>query len=434
MIRSMEPTLSTSSWTPPEGAVARGTVRPGGSKAIAQRAMVLAALASGRSRLLGVQRCQDVEIFASALEDLGIPVRFGEAGEIVIEGCGGDFPDGDRSISIGNNGSALRFFMAVAALRSDRTSIDAALHRPVAPLATALTELGATVEYSRQDGYPPLVVRGGELRGGRLTMRLESSSQFASALLMIAPVIAGGIHLRIVGPVVSRPYIDLTAAVVAAFGGKTRIEDREWVVKGGTGLQGGVLSIEPDASSAAMYLAAAAITGGEVTVEGIARNSRQGDASFPSILAMMGCEVISTRDGIQVRGGDLKGINITMLDHPDLVPPLVAVAAFARGETVIAGVGHLRHKECDRLSVLEDGLRKVGVPVRIDGDMIRVTGADPIDLVGASLDPSNDHRMAMAFSLLGLRIPGVVVTNVDCAGKSDPEFFTRLTSLLGEER
>lgn len=434
MIRAMEPTLSNFSWTPPRGAVARGSVCPGGSKAIVQRAMVLAALARGTTRLVGVERCQDVEVFARALKSLGFAVEFGSSSQVIIEGCGGELPGGDRSITLGNNGSALRFLMALAALRGGRTTFEAASHRPTAPLAAALVDLGATVEFQGSRGYPPLVVEGGRLRGGRVTMRLESSSQFASALLMIAPLIDEGIHLRLVGPVLSRPYIDLTVAMISAFGGEGRIADREWQVKGGSALSGGVLSIDPDASTAAMYFAAAAITGGEVTVKGMPEKSHQGDTIFPSLLEKMGCVVQVSGSDITVVGGELKGINITLVDYPDLVPPLVAVAAFARGETVIAGVGHLRHKECDRLEVLAGGLARIGIGVSVEGEMIRVTGTDPIDMVGATLDPKNDHRMAMAFALLALRAPSVVVENCQCVEKSAPEFFAHLGSLLEANR
>jgi len=413
--------------------VARGVACLPGSKSIAQRALVLAALAVGESRLVGAPRNADVETLAAALRALGIGIdREGAAGEILaVRGCAASLPGGDREVDAGENGTALRTLIALAALRRDSTRIAGAPHRPVGPLLAALRSLGARIDGER----PPLVVRGA-IRGGEVAVESSLSSQFATALLLVAPALPLGLVIDAPG-LVSRPYLGLTAALVRAFRASAEIDSipREGASRGvlrvrvpSAILRGRTLAIEPDASAAAFPLAAAAITGGDVAVPGLGRGSLQGDIRFADLLAEMGCAVEVGEERIRVRGGALRAIDVDLADTPDLAPPLAAVAAFANGRSTLRGIAHLRHKESDRLAVLAAGLAALGFAARAGRDSLEIDGGAPGR--GAVVDPAGDHRMAMAFAVIGARVPGVMIRDPGCVAKSDPDFFDRLDGLL----
>lgn len=417
--------------------VARGEVRLPGSKSIAQRSLILAALAVGESRLVGAPRNADVDTLVAALRALGIGIeREGEAGEVlVVRGCAASLPGGDREVDLGENGTALRCLIALAALRRDPTRIAGASHRPVAPLLDALRALDARIEGER----PPLAVRG-PIRGGEVAVESALSSQFATALLLIAPALPLGLTITAPG-LVSRPYLELTAALVREFRATVTVESasprgaargagpgaERWRVPSAI-LRGHTLAIEPDASAAAFPLAVAAVTGGDVSVLGLGRGSLQGDARFADLLARMGCAVEVGEERIRVRGGALRAIDADLVDTPDLAPPLAAVAAFARGRSVLRGIAHLRHKESDRLQVLARGLETLGFPARAGADSLEIEGGGPGR--GGVADPAGDHRMAMAFAVIGTRVPGVRVRDPACVAKSDPRFFERLEALV----
>lgn len=421
--------------TMPAGRTARGTVTLHGSKSIAQRALILGALAEGTSALHGVPRNRDVETLLAALVALGVPMETGGTDEtggttVRVSGTGGAFPPGARTVDAGENGTALRCLLAVAALRSDRTTVAGAAHRPVGPLVAALQELGAAIDTT--DGGPPCTVRG-PLRGGTVSVESAASSQFATALVLVAPWLEGGLAVGTPG-LVSAPYLALTARLVERFGGRV-VRTPDAVRVAGGGLLGTTLRVEPDASAAAFPLAAAAVTGGTVTVRGLGRTSIQGDVRFAEFLARMGCAVGGEDGSIRVRGGALTSLAVDCADTPDLVPPLAAVAACATGTSRLSGVGHLRHKESDRLAVLVGGLSALGIAARLEDDTLVIEGHGAVPPgPPVTIDPAGDHRMAMAFSILGLRRPGVRIADPDCVAKSDPEYWTRLESLLTEER
>jgi len=430
--RSPRPARSPDPRPVPTG-VARGEVRLPGSKSIAQRALVLAALAVGESRLVGAPANRDVDTLVAGLRALGIRIeREGSAGEtIVVQGSAASLPGGAREVDAGENGTALRCLIALAALRRDPTRIAGPSHRPVAPLLAALRALGARIEGER----PPLIVRG-PIRGGEVAVESSLSSQFATALLLVAPALPVGLVLSAPG-LVSRHYLELTAALAREFrapaaaapassgegpGGAARYRVPSAILRGRT------LAIEPDASAAAFPLAAAAVTGGEVAVLGLGRGSLQGDARFAEILGGMGCAVEVGEERIRVRGGALRAIEADLGDTPDLAPPLAAVAAFAPGRSVLHGIAHLRHKESDRLAVLAAGLESLGFRARATADTLEIEGG--AGGRGAVVDPAGDHRMAMAFAVIGTRVEGVSVRNPSCVEKSDPAFFERWEALV----
>lgn len=405
-----------------------GRVRPPGSKSVAQRVILLALLATGESQVIGAPSNDDLDVFLRALTDLGFEISGQLPGPLKIRGCAGQFPAGADRIDLGSNGTGIRFLTALVALRGEQTLIEGASHRPILPLVKALKDLGCDI--SCEGEGPPVRVTGGPLHGGRVVLQAAVSSQFASALMQIAPHLQDGLTLRLVGPIYSRPYIDLTAAVLRAFGVKVSTQPREIIVASASELRSGRIEVEADASSAAFSLCAAALVSGDVTVDGVGTRSLQGDRLIGEILTEMGCPVEIGERFIRVHGPPLKAISRNMEGTPDLVPAVAVVAAFARGESVFSGVSHLRVKESNRLEVLCRGLTALGIRAEVRGDLLRVVGSDGVDLVAADLDPAGDHRMAMAFSLLALRVEGTRVLGAECVSKSDPEYFERLESLF----
>ena len=282
----------------------------------------------------------------------------------------------------------------------------------------------------RGDGCPPVTVRGG-LNGGRAALSGKVSSQYVSALLFIGPLAPEGVKIEITDELVSRPYVDLTLEVLEDFGISYYREGyRFFQVPGGQVYQPLDYAIEADASSASYFWAAAAVTGGKVTITNLTLDSCQGDAAFPGVLERMGCTVESSESGLTVQGGELHGIEVDMAAMPDLVPTLAVVAAFAPGETVITGVAHLRHKESDRLQAVATELKKMGIAARETADGLIIPGGTPH---GAAIDTYQDHRLAMSFAVAGLKVPGVVINDPGCVAKSFPDFWEYFDKLCQRE-
>jgi 3-phosphoshikimate 1-carboxyvinyltransferase len=309
--------------------------------------------------------------------------------------------------------------------------------RPIQDLLNSLAELGVRAESEAGTGCPPVIVRAGGLRTGRTRMRGDISSQFLSAVLMVAPcasVVAESkaVVIDIEGLLVSKPYVAMTIAVIEAFGGRVETAgDFQQFSVLPTGYVGRLYDIEPDASAASYFWAAAAIAGGRVRVEGLNRASLQGDVAFCECLAQMGCEVLEEAGGTTVVGGPLRGIDVDMNAISDTVQTLGVVALFAEGPTTIRRVGHIRHKETDRICALATELRKLGATVDELDDGLRIK---PGTLHGATIDTYDDHRMAMSLALAGLRIPGVVINDPQCTAKTYPEYFQDLASLVAQSR
>lgn len=411
-----------------------GTIRPPGSKSITNRALLCAALADGSSRLRGALDSEDTRVMSQALRQLGIGVQANADGsELTVTGCGGRIPAVSADLHLANSGTSIRFLTALATLGLGQFRLDGVERmraRPIQDLLDGLGQLGADVRAEFDNGCPPVVVRGCGLPGGAATIHGNVSSQFLSGLLMVAPYAQRDVCLRVAGPLVSQPYVRMTLAVMAAFG--VQVDDHRldrFQIEAGQRYAGREYAIEPDASAASYFWAAAAITGGRVTVAGLSRQAIQGDVAFCECLAQMGCQVEYGADGITVTGGRLQGITVDMNAISDTVLTLAAVALYASGPTTITGVAHIRHKETDRIGDLARELRKFGSQVDELPDGLRIC---PAALQGGEIETYQDHRMAMSLALVGLRTPGVVIRDPGCTEKTYPRYFDDLRTLSDE--
>ena len=399
-----------------------------GSKSIANRALICAALADGSSTFHNLPDGDDTEAMLSCLDVLGIGVER-STGTTTISGSGGVLPPGPSVLPTRLAGTTSRFVTALAALGAGPYTIDGApplRARPMAPLHDALAALGATISGERR-GHLPVTVSGPLRASERLQVRGDISSQFLTALMLIGPYVPGGLHITVTTPLVSRPYLLITRAVMAEFGhGAVSVDDGEIDVEPGS-YRGRDYTVEPDASSASYPLAAAAICGGRVEVPGLTSRSMQGDAGFSDVLATMGCTSARSDASTTVEGGrGLHGVDIDMVDLSDLVPTLAAVAAFADTPTRIRGVGFIRAKESDRLGDLCAELRRLGAEADDTDDGLTI---EPAILHGSRLQTHDDHRLAMAFGLIGLRVPGVEIDDPDVVSKSWPGYWEMLGGL-----
>ena len=414
----------------PAGGPVSASIRPPGSKSLTNRAFICAALAEGESLLQGVLDSEDTRVMAESLRRLGIETEpHWERSEIRVSGCGGQIPAQDADLFLANSGTSIRFLTALTALGRGRYRLDGIermRQRPIADLLAALNQLGADVRSENDTGCPPVSVVAAGLPGGKARVRGNISSQFLSALLMTAPYSQTGVELEVEGELVSKPYVAMTLAVMDAFS-TTSFQGSDlqtFRFAPGRAYQGRTYAIEPDASAASYFWAAAAITGGKATVEGLSRNALQGDVGFCECLEKMGCRVEYSDKNITVFGESLRGGEFDMNAISDTVQTLSAVALFAEGSTTITGVAHNRHKETDRIGDLACELRKFGAVVDELPDGLRIT--PPAEAQAAEVETYNDHRMAMSLSLPGLRVPGVVIRNPRCTEKTYPRFFDDL--------
>jgi len=439
--------------TPAAGPV-RGNIRPPGSKSITNRALICAALADGDSTLIGALDSEDTRVMIDSLQRLGVAVDVQDAGKTLrVTGCGGKIPAASADLYIANSGTSVRFLTALAALGHGRFRLEGSprMHqRPIADLLEGLADLGVQLNSEAGNGCPPVVVHGAGIPGGRALVRGDVSSQFVSGLLMVAPYAGQPVELIVDGGLVSQPYVRMTLAVMRAFGVDVPEGNlRRFNIPLGH-FRGRNHSIEPDASAASYFFAVAAITGGEMTVEGLSQHSLQGDVGFVDCLVRMGCRVIhkaatagraiapGSAGGSEARsitiiglppGQKLRGITVNMNAISDTVQTLAAVALIADGPTTITGVGHIRHKETDRIGNLAIELRKFGATVEELADGLRIV--PPAKPQAARIATYNDHRMAMSLALVGLRVPGVVIEDPKCTEKTYPAYFADLQRLVG---
>jgi 3-phosphoshikimate 1-carboxyvinyltransferase len=407
-----------------------------GSKSITNRALLVAALADGPSELRGALHSDDTRYMAAALSDLGISVESDEANaRFRVDGGGGAFSATEAELFVGNSGTTMRFLTAALPLGHGRYRIDGVprmRQRPIAPLLAALNDLGADARSEADTGCPPVVVRAEGLRGGQTHVAADLSSQYFSALLMAAPYAREGVVINVLGDLVSKPYLPMTAAVMAAFGATAEIDTHGWdrlAVPPGQRYTGRDYQIEPDASNASYFFAAAAVTGGRVRVDGLGRHSTQGDLRFVDVLAAMGAEVQIGEEFTEVRGprdGVLRGVDLDLGPISDTAQTLAAIAPLATGPTTIRGVAHARLKETDRVAALATELRRLGQEVDEFPDGLRIT---PRPIQPADVDTYDDHRMAMSFAVAALRAPGIRLRDPGCVAKTFPAFFDVLDAV-----
>ncbi len=404
-----------------------------GSKSLTQRALIAAALGDGTSALVGALDSEDTMYTSAALEQMGVGIEKKKESWLV-HGQGGLIHDSEKEIFLGNNGTATRFLTSVVALGHSTFIIngDERMHeRPIAPLMEALQGWGVDIRSIHGSGCPPLEINSNGISGGSTVLPEGKSSQYISSLLLVAPYAEKPATLTVNGEVLSKPYIAMTLSVMHDFGVAVTCNSdfTSFSIPQGC-YRAKEYEIEGDASNASYFWAAAAITGGCVSVTNVPVPSLQGDAELVPLLARMGCVVSRSGNGIMVCGSDtLRGITVDMGNMPDVVPTLAVVAAFAQGKTHITNIAHLRIKECDRLNATVTELKKMGAKVEERQDSMVIHGDGGQSLHGTQIETYNDHRMAMSFAVAGLKVPGVNILDEKCVAKSFPDFWERFELL-----
>jgi 3-phosphoshikimate 1-carboxyvinyltransferase len=404
------------------------TVIPPGSKSLTNRALVCAALADGKSHLTGALDSEDTQIMIAAWQKLGVAIDASDdRSELLVHGHGARLPEDAGSIHhlfMGNSGTSIRFLTAALAGCGGQFVLDGVprmRQRPIGDLGAALRQLGANVT-CHEGSFPPVSVQSAGLAGGQATVAADLSSQYLSGLLMAAPLARSAVRLSVSGTMVSEPYVAMTCAVMKDFGVEVTRQANDYLVEPQR-YQPRNYWIEPDASAASYFWASAAITGGDVTVQGLHAQSLQGDVDFVRCLEQMGCRVEYFPNAVRVIGGPLRGIEVDMNRISDTVQTLAAVALFADGPTIVRGVAHNRVKETDRIDDLATELRRLGANVETFPDGLAIT---PGELRPTTVQTYNDHRMAMSLALVGLRQPGIRITNPGCTAKTYPQYFRDL--------
>ncbi|WMN88160.1 3-phosphoshikimate 1-carboxyvinyltransferase [Vibrio parahaemolyticus] len=412
----------------------QGEVNLPGSKSVSNRALLLAAIAKGTTRLTNLLDSDDIRHMLNALTTLGVQYQLSEdKTECVVEGLGQPFSVSEPvELFLGNAGTAMRPLAAALCLGEGEyvlTGEPRMKERPIGHLVTALQDAGADIEYLENENYPPLKIVGTGLKSGTVSIDGSISSQFLTAFLMSAPLAEGEVRINIEGDLVSKPYIDITLHIMKQFGVNVINNDyQEFVIPAGQHyVAPGDFLVEGDASSASYFLAAAAIKGGEVKVTGIGKNSIQGDIQFADALEKMGAEIEWGDDYVIARAGKLKGIDMDYNHIPDAAMTIATTALFAEGTTAIRNVYNWRVKETDRLAAMATELRKVGAEVEEGEDYIIVKPVP--QLKHAAIDTYDDHRMAMCFSLVALSDTPVTINDPKCTSKTFPDYFDKLKSL-----
>jgi len=408
---------------------AAGTVKMPGSKSISNRVLLLAALAHGETRVENLLDSDDTGVMLNALELLGVRI---ERDSATVRG--GSFPNKSADLHLGNAGTAFRPLTAVLALAGGEYRLSGSLRmheRPIGDLVDALRAFGARIDYLGKEGFPPLALHPGTIRrGAPLRVRGDLSSQYLSALLMAAPLSGSETRIEVEGELISKPYVEITLNLMRRFG--VEVERDGWktfTVPARRYASPGQIRVEGDASSASYFLAAGAIGGGPVRVEGVGRSSIQGDIRFTEVLQKMGAKISWGEDWIEASAGrgKLKPIDADLNHIPDAAMTAAVVALFAQGPSTIRNIASWRVKETDRIAAMATELRKLGAAVEAGADTLRVT--PPPELRSAAIDTYDDHRMAMSFSLAAFGGIRVRINDPACVGKTFPEYFEALAGI-----
>jgi 3-phosphoshikimate 1-carboxyvinyltransferase len=414
-----------------------GVINLPGSKSVSNRVLLLAALSYGVTVLTNLLDSDDIRYMLAALDSLGIQYHLSrDKTRCEIEGLGGPFGKSrERELFLGNAGTAMRPLCAALCVGKGEyilTGEPRMEERPIGDLVEALRQAGAQIEYKKKQGYPPLRIKADGLKGGPITIDGSVSSQFLTAFLMAAPLARSDCSVSIKGDLVSKPYIDITLKLMATFG--VRVENRDFknffIHSGQQYRSPGNFLVEGDASSASYFLAAAAIKGGRVRVNGIGRGSLQGDVQFAHVLEAMGARITWSEDYIEAERGELHGVDMDMNHIPDAAMTIATTALFAQGTTVIRNVRNWRVKETDRLAAMAAELRKVGAMVIEGEDFLQIT--PPTRIVPAVIDTYNDHRIAMCFSVVALGGVPVTINDPGCTSKTFPGYFEQFRKLAGQ--
>lgn len=411
-----------------------GDVTLPGSKSLSNRILLLAAVAAGETRISNLLDSDDVRHMLNALKALGVPCTLNADRSVcTVQGRGEplDF-EGALEIFLGNAGTAMRPLCAMlCASQGDFTlkGEPRMYERPIGDLVDCLRACGANIDYLGNAGYPPLRIHGNGLRGGQVSIKGNISSQFLTAMLMVAPFCNGDLEVVVEGELVSKPYILITLDVMAKFGVQVENHDyQRFLIKTGQRyVSPGAMMVEGDASSASYFLAAAAIAGGTVRVHGTGSASVQGDARFAEVLELMGAKVTWGDTWIEVSRGELHGVDVDLNHIPDAAMTIATTALFAKGPTAIRNIYNWRVKETDRLSAMATELRKVGAVVTEGEDFIEIT--PPAQIQAAAIDTYDDHRMAMCFSLAAFGDSAITINDPGCTSKTFPTYFELFTKM-----
>ncbi|MEM5528471.1 3-phosphoshikimate 1-carboxyvinyltransferase [Gammaproteobacteria bacterium AS21] len=411
-----------------------GTVQIPGSKSLSNRILLLAALANGETIITNLLDSDDIRRMLESLTLLGVQYQLSDdKTTCTVQGLGGSFSSANTQLFLGNAGTAMRPITAALCVGGgdyELTGDPRMYERPIGDLVDALRQLGAQIEYLKDENYPPLKITGTGLRGGEVTIKGSISSQFLTALLMSAPFAQQDLHIIVDGELVSKPYIDITLDVMSAFGIEVVNDNyQKFTVRSGQSYQSpGAIMVEGDASSASYFLAAAAIKGGTVRVNGVGELSVQGDKLFAKVLEQMGAKVTYGPTYIEVsRQHPLKAVDLDLNHIPDAAMTIATTALFAQGTTAIRNIYNWRVKETDRLTAMATELRKLGAHVVEGHDFIEVTPTN--ELKHAAIDTYDDHRIAMCFSLVALSDTAVTINDPGCTAKTLPKFFELLASI-----
>ncbi|MEE9474258.1 MAG: 3-phosphoshikimate 1-carboxyvinyltransferase [Candidatus Hydrothermarchaeaceae archaeon] len=403
-----------------------GTVAAPPSKSYTHRAFVIASLAEGESVIESPLLAGDTLSTLNAMRAFGVKIE--EKGDIIIHGSGGALETPKGGIDCGNSGTTIRLVSGVAALDgvATLTGDESVKKRPMQPLLDALEQLG--VRASSSNGTPPVVIEGGGIKGGEASIRGDVSSQFISSLLIVAPYAEKDVRIKIITPLKSRPYVDMTLHIMKKFGIEAGSGREILEIKAGQMYRGTKYCIEGDYSSAAYFFALAALTGSEITVQNLESESKQADRLILDILTEMGAKVTVKDREVTVKGNGLTGIEVDLGNAPDLLPTVAALGCRAEGETQIKNVEHARYKETDRIAACTKEFKKFGVAINEYKDGVSITGIEKLN--GAEVKSYGDHRMAMALAVLGASTEGkTVIDDVECVSISFPGFFGALNQL-----
>ncbi len=406
-----------------------------GSKSLSNRILLLAALASGDTEVYNLLDSDDTNRMCESLQRLGVGLELSQDNTVCrVQGLGGPFPTQETELFLGNSGTTTRTICAALCLGEGEFTLTGEprmYERPIKDLVDALQQLGANIEYLAADGYLPLRIHAAGIPGGSVSIRGNVSSQYLTATLLSSPLARRDMVIDVVGDLVSKPYIDMTVAIMRRFGVSVEADGyRQFRVPGGQGYQSpGSALVEGDASSATYFLAAAAVKGGTVRVNGVGSSSVQGDVQLADVLEQMGAPVRRGEDWIEVSRGDLRGVDLDLNHIPDAAMTVATTALFAKGKTTIRNVGNWRVKETDRLAAMAAELRKVGAEVEEGPDYLAIT--PPERIIPAAIDTYNDHRMAMSFSLAALGDAPITINNPECVSKTFPDYFEQLAGIAG---
>lgn len=401
------------------------TIDAPSSKAHTLRALIISSLSAGKTTIYNPLLGEDQRNVIECLKRLGVKIEAG-SDKLTVIGTGGKYTPINDELNVGESGVGMNFLTSAACLSNKPVSLTGAkriTERPIREVVEGLRQLGCKIDYIEKEGFPPIKVYGGGIKGGEAQIKGSKTSQYFSSIVISSPYAKNKVTLKCADEMTEKPYFDISLQMMAEFGVKAKNNNYKQIEIPKGRYSARELTIESDYSSASFFFLAGAICKTKVTVKGLRADTKQGDKAFLTLIEKMGCSVSETNDGICVQGGKLSAIEQDMSNLPDLVPPLAIAAAFAKGESRLTNIGHLRDKECDRLAVMASELVKMGAEAACDESSLSIKGSGKIH--GTQIDPHNDHRIAMSFAVAGLATGDQTIEDEMCVAKSFPDFWEK---------